>query len=374
MANDYLRRVYNGKGKEKEKKKKGKTALIIIAAIVLVFGSLFGWYVYNNMHPAYEKQIARILQKGFTEKQVTLDDGSVINYGEGPDNGPALLLIHGQGGYWEDYSGVLPTLSKKFHIYAVDCYGHGQSTHETSLYSCEANGEALSEFIKNTIGEQCFASGHSSGGILTAWLAAYAPEQVKGIVLEDPPIFNVLPEEMQEGDGSGAWLDCFLVKHNYLNQTEESDYAIYHIKNSYFMAMFGDMRKLMVKSARAYIKKHPGEPVKIFWLPNMINGGLNYGDFDLQFSETFYTGSWFTGIDFSSMLSKIKCPTIYLKAKTQYGKDGVLYAANSDEDVQRIMQLVTGCDLLTVKSGHNIHCDKPKFFISAFDKILEKAE
>ena len=62
------------------------------------------------------------LQTGFTGKKVNLQDGSMINYGEGPDNGPALLLIHGQSGTWKDYASVLPELSKKFHVF------HGNDT------------------------------------------------------------------------------------------------------------------------------------------------------------------------------------------------------------------------------------------------------
>ena len=59
----------------------------------------------------------------------------MINYGEVENGRPALLLIHGQMSVWEDYAPVLPELSKSWHIYAVDVYGHGGSTHDESLYS-----------------------------------------------------------------------------------------------------------------------------------------------------------------------------------------------------------------------------------------------
>lgn len=51
--------------------------------------------------------------------------GHVINYGEVENDKPALLLIHGQMGMWEDYALVMPQLSKDWHIYAIDVYGHG---------------------------------------------------------------------------------------------------------------------------------------------------------------------------------------------------------------------------------------------------------
>jgi pimeloyl-ACP methyl ester carboxylesterase len=40
------------------------------------------------------------------------------------------------------------------------------------------------------IGETAVVSGHSSGGLLAVWLAANAPDTVRGVILEDPPLFT----------------------------------------------------------------------------------------------------------------------------------------------------------------------------------------
>ena len=40
------------------------------------------------------------------------------------------------------------------------------------------------------VGRPAVVSGNSSGGVLAAWLSAYAePGQVRGVVCEDPPLF-----------------------------------------------------------------------------------------------------------------------------------------------------------------------------------------
>lgn len=62
-------------------------------------------------------------------------------------------------------------------------------------------------------------------------------------------------------------------------------------------------------------------------------------------------------------MSKINCPSVYIKAATQYGKDGVLYAANSDEDAEKVHSLIEGNDMITIKSGHDIHFEHPDEFI-----------
>lgn len=91
---------------------------------------------------------------------------------------------------WEDYSNVLPKLAKYYHVYAVDCHGHGKSSHDPRKYNCTSMGMDFLWFIKNVIKESCVISGHSSGGILAAWIAANAKDDVLGLVLEDPPFFQ----------------------------------------------------------------------------------------------------------------------------------------------------------------------------------------
>ena len=52
----------------------------------------------------YDKYEAAIREVGAEEKQATVSDGRVINYGEVANDKPALLLIHGQMSIWEDYA------------------------------------------------------------------------------------------------------------------------------------------------------------------------------------------------------------------------------------------------------------------------------
>ena len=87
----------------------------------------------------------------------------------------------------EDYAHVLPDLAQRYHVFAVDCFGHGESSHDPALYSCEAIGRALKSFAAQKIGACYLVSGHSSGGIIAAWLAANDAERVSACVLEDPP-------------------------------------------------------------------------------------------------------------------------------------------------------------------------------------------
>src|SRR5690606_31272535 len=106
----------------------------ILGFIIFLVGS----YFYNNM-TYIEKPLKKLDKAGFVEKQVKLKDGTILNYGEGPNNGKTpLLLIHGQGMTWEDYAKVLPELAEHYHVYAVDCHGHGESDWNAEKYTAKA--------------------------------------------------------------------------------------------------------------------------------------------------------------------------------------------------------------------------------------------
>ena len=91
----------------------------------------------------------------------------------------------------------------------------------------------------------------------------------------------------------------------------------------------------------------------------------------MLFAESFYTGEWFDGANQENILKAVKCPAVYLKAKTKYGKDGILWAVNTDESADRVMHLLSYGKKKVVRSGHDIHFEKPRHFLNAM-KMLEK--
>lgn len=286
-----------------------------------------------------------------------------------------LVLIHGQGMCGQDYQSVFEKLSKKYMLYLVDCFGHGESEKNVELYRCNIIGDAIVELIQTEIGKPCVLSGHSSGGILAAYVAGKIPELVMGLLLEDPPFFNVQPGEFEN---TFVYKDSFLVTHEFMNQTEEKEYIVYYLKHGYIYNYLGkryfgeDWTKRLVEEAKEKLKIAPGTIPELDKVSVKSFHGFIYMDkFDSLFSETFYTGKWFEGVNQEEILKSVECPTVYLKAKTKYGKDGVLWAANSEESADKVMILLKNSCRKTVSSGHDIHFEKPQHFLKAM-KILEK--
>lgn len=103
---------------------------------------------------------------------------------------PALLLIPGQTKSWWGYEKAMEILSSDFHVFAVDLRGQGRSTRTPGRYTLDNMGNDLVRFIDIVIGRPVVVSGLSSGGVLSAWLSAYAkPGTVRGCLYEDPPLF-----------------------------------------------------------------------------------------------------------------------------------------------------------------------------------------
>lgn len=354
-------------------KKVAMVAGIVIVALVAAAAIALAVYVDGNRH-GEEHELAKAQAAGFAERQ-TVVDGATVNYAEGPNNGPALLLVHGQGMQWEDYARVLPDLATRYHVFAVDCFGHGESEHDPALYTLNAQGEALKVFAAQTIGEPYAVSGHSSGGLIAAWLAANDAEHVTACLLEDPPLFHVTPEEMQAPPGCFVWEDGFKVTHAFLNQDDVDDYAVFYAQHSYLFSLFGGLQPKIAEWTQAEHAANPDGHVTLTWVPrDWVRGMYFFDDFDPYFSEAFYTGAFFEGVDQADLLARIECPTVYLKAETNYGEDGLLYAANTDEDAARVQEFVSDCETIRIKSGHNVHFEHASDFAAALDKTVGKAE
>src|SRR6185295_17140810 len=92
---------------------------------------------------------------------------------------PALVLVPGQTESWWGYERALPRLAEHFEVFAVDLRGQGRSTRTPGRYTLDNMGDDLVRFVDVVVGRPTIVSGLSSGGVLSAWMSAYAkPRQV----------------------------------------------------------------------------------------------------------------------------------------------------------------------------------------------------
>lgn len=344
---------------------------LILLFILLIAAAIF---FYNNLH-WWEKDMKKIEALGMEEKQVTLPNGHLINYGELEGDGPALLLIHGQMVSWEDYASVIPDLSKNWHIYAVDLYGHGESSHTEDLYYLDVNGDDLIWFIENVIGKETVVSGHSNGALIAAYIAAYGTDLVQGAVLEDPPVFSTQGEDWEN---SFAYLDTYQPLHEYISSEQTECWPAYYLRHCYWGQLFmKDSMPGLANYAQKYSENHPGEEVKIAFLPKSATCVFHYVDqYDMLYGEHFYDLTWNNGVTHEQMLSDIEIPCIYLHAKESTAENGVYLCAASREQAERAVSLIgEHCQLIeTNNSDHNIHGTHEDVYLDAVNHFLKTAE
>ncbi|KAH8884340.1 alpha/beta-hydrolase [Thozetella sp. PMI_491] len=126
----------------------------------------------------------------FCEQVVDLGEIRMNYAVAGSSSNPPLLLIPGQTESWWGYETAMWLLKDNYQVYAIDMRGQGRSTWTPGRYSLDNFGSDLVRFIDLVIQRPVVVSGLSSGGVMSAWLSAFAkPGQLLAAVYEDPPLF-----------------------------------------------------------------------------------------------------------------------------------------------------------------------------------------
>lgn len=339
-----------------------------IFSVVLLFSgcAIISKPLVKNYTDHYHKKVKN---EGFFEKSVKIGQTNFC-YTEGPDNGPALMLLHAQMMDWFDYSRVLPELSKSYHIFVVDYNGHEKTTAPASTMNANTIGNILAAFMEKEIKEPAFVSGNSSGGLLTTWLAANKPELVRAILLEDPQLFASEYPQVKQTIAYKSFTSC----HNYIESRSKEDFLTYWIKSSseFINKKVGkNATPKLLSMIKTYQNVHPGEAVELRFVPKMLRlmfRGMSV--FDANFGNAFYSGEWNEGFDHAEALKKIKCLVLLLHANFEIREDGLLDGAIDQNDADKVMSLLVNGKYQRIDASHLIHLDKPKEFIKIMNDFF----
>jgi pimeloyl-ACP methyl ester carboxylesterase len=333
--------------------------------------------MYSNPFEQLSGQISnsKIAKAGFLEKRFFT--GRVhLNYIEGPNTGPALVLISAQMAIWESYHKVLVPLSRKFHLYVVEIRGHGKSSWTPGNYSWKAVGSDMESFLKGAVKRKAFLAGNSSGGIIALWCAANIPECVAGIVLEDAPVFSA---EMPRFKCRDRFIYNGL-KHLVENIGDPFDRDL----SNYFRGLEmpvsetrvkrvpGFFIRYLSKKIRKFQKNHPNLPVDVGYPDALRLLVKSLSMFDPDFSRAFVDGRFYEGIVHEEALRRIKCPLLVLHADWQRYPAYGLVGAMDDGDAQRIFDIVPYAKYKKIHANHVIHAFKPKLYTKAVIEFLDE--
>jgi pimeloyl-ACP methyl ester carboxylesterase len=109
-------------------------------------------------------------------------DGLSLNYlVEG--RGPAIVLVHGLGGFAESWRHNVPALAERATVYAVDLPGFGRSGKPPGRYDLQFFARALHAFVDALGVPQVSLVGHSLGGAVCVTYALTHPAFVERLAL-----------------------------------------------------------------------------------------------------------------------------------------------------------------------------------------------
>ena len=287
-----------------------------------------------------------------------VDLGEVeLNYATlGSPASPALLLIPGQSESWWGYEAAMPLLAERFQVFAVDLRGQGRSTRTPGRYTLDNIGADLVRFLDVVVGRPAVVSGLSSGGVLSAWLSAYAkPGQVVASVYEDPPLFA---SQVRPAVGPGI---------------RQSIGPMFDLWSTFL----GDQWSIGAWEAmrEAAPSRLPG-PLALFPVPEAPPQNLK--EYDPEWGRAFWSGTVAASCDHEDMLRRVRVPHVLLTHHFRIVDEatGRLLGAMTDLQAQRVQELLAEAGAsVTYRSipdvGHAMHAEAPHRYV---DVVLEWAD
>ncbi|MCI0869633.1 MAG: alpha/beta hydrolase [Chloroflexi bacterium] len=131
------------------------------------------------------------------DKWVRVNDLNVhyLDWG-GDGTKPPLVLMHGIGGHAHMFDDLAPLMSDRWHVYALDARGCGDSDWSREGYSAQAFASDVAAFVQK-LGIFPFSYyGHSQGSRIGMALGAYYGHMVDHLVLGD---YGPLPDPSPHG-------------------------------------------------------------------------------------------------------------------------------------------------------------------------------
>ena len=279
-----------------------------------------------------------LTQKTFRGSSVSL------NYMEGPEGGPALLLLHGLTQGWRAFAQLMPQLTQTHHVFAPDLRGHGESGHLKGGYRGEDYGDDILEFIDKVVNGPVIIFGHSLGGMIGVWAAGCRPERVRALIVGDSKLF------LRDLNGS-MYGEMFEKTLAILRQGQDYEHLRGAVAEMILHSpVYGEVpMKMLPGCDEAYIAA---------WARSLSH-------VDPETIEMTLDGRAAENWRPQEFLGKVKCPTLLLQADPKMG--GLM----TDEGVQRARTLLADVYHVQIKRiGHSLQMSEAAPVLRAVTNFL----
>jgi pimeloyl-ACP methyl ester carboxylesterase len=256
---------------------------------------------------------------------------------EGPQAGPPLVLLHGATGSAMEWLPLLPHLAARWHVFALDLRGHGQSGRPADIagYHIRHNVQDTLAFLRERVQEPAVLVGHSYGAVTAMLTGMPGKGYLRALVLEDPPLLLRRPE-----DGTHV-VEYF----DWVYQVRQSTGSIDQIEV-----------ELQKRNPQASGKALRSWAQNLAWLDPKFALALISGD----------RRGITRDIDFADHARGIVCPVLLMQA------DPKLSTTLPQEDVDFFLANASNVKVVTFPgAGHSIHVDQATAYLEALDTFLD---
>jgi len=262
-------------------------------------------------------------------------NGLRLHYVEwGSGSNPPLLLLHGFGNQAHMWDGFAATVSGRYHVYALDLRGHGDSDH-AERYGDDENLADVKATVDQLGLTRFSLVGFSMGGGAALSFAAGAPQRIERLVLVDRPPAG--------GDQAGRARMA-----NVLAQAKTSfasrDEALAYVR----LANPKRPEELVQQSLRYAFREQPDGSYRL--------------KYDEKLRQRFLSSSTPTP-DLWKLLDAITCPTLVVRG----GNSDILTAEVAEQMVRRLPNAKLE---VVPDAGHNVAQDNPEQFNRLVDAFL----
>ncbi len=158
-----------------------KTLIGILLLLIVALGGLFAWGYAPDIPP----EELRAKYANDESEFVELDDGMTVHLrDEGPEDAPAIILLHGSNASLLTWDQWTEKLKQSYRVIRFDQAGHGLTgPHPDGCYSAECFAETVDNVAANRGLETFYLGGNSMGGWITHAYAGMHPEKLSGTIL-----------------------------------------------------------------------------------------------------------------------------------------------------------------------------------------------
>lgn len=275
-----------------------------------------------------------------------------LHFASGPPSGPPLVLLHGVTRRWQEFVTLLPALTLRWRVYALDFRGHGRSGRTPGKYHVVDYIRDAVAFLRQQLKEPAVVYGHSLGAMVAAAAAAEAPALVRGVVLEDPP-FDTLGSRI----GETPFLTFFSGVKGALMAGERSVDALAARVAEVRVPKLSPEGTLGPETVRLGDVRDP---------TSLRFGARCLLDMDPEVLDPLIAGRWLEGYDRDTILRKIECPALLLQA--DFAAGGMLPDAVAESAASLLRR---GSHVKLPQVGHLIHWLAPDATLRLVSGFLE---